>query len=84
MKKGLAVYYLFAIAILLGFFLSIQLKSDITSPGIITISKLIAMENDVENIEVEVNNLKKSIYELKSKLNDYERSLVKVAVYTIL
>lgn len=75
MKKGLSVYYLFAIAILLGFFLSIQLKSDITSPGIITISKLLAMENDVENIEVEVNNLKKSITELKLKLNDYEKSL---------
>lgn len=75
MKKGLSVYYLFAIAILLGFFLSIQLKSDIISPGIITISKLLAMENDVENIEVEVNNLKKSITELKLKLNDYEKSL---------
>jgi len=75
MKKGLSVYYLFAIAILLGFFLSIQLKSDITSPGIITISKLLAMENDVENIEVEVDNLKKSISELKSKINNYEKSL---------
>ncbi|HHY77417.1 MAG TPA: DUF881 domain-containing protein [Clostridiales bacterium] len=75
MKKGLSIYYLFTIAILLGFFLSIQLKSDITSPGIITISKLLAMENDVENIEVEVNNLKKSITELKLKLNDYEKSL---------
>jgi len=75
MKRGLSTYYLLAIAIIVGFFLTIQIKSDITSQGIITIPKLLAMEKDVSNIEVEIENLKKSINELNQKLKDYEVSL---------
>lgn len=75
MKRGLSTYYLLAIAIIVGFFLAIQIKSDITSQGIITIPKLLAMEKDVSNIEVELENLKKSINELNKKLKDYEASL---------
>ncbi|SHI62466.1 DUF881 domain-containing protein [Lutispora thermophila] len=75
MKKGLSAYYLFAIGIILGFFLTVQLKSDITSLGIITIPKLLALEKDVSNIEVEIENLNKSINELEQKLKEYETSL---------
>ncbi|WP_372994644.1 DUF881 domain-containing protein [Lutispora sp.] len=75
MKRGLSTYYLLAIALILGFFLAIQIKSDITSQGIITIPKLLAMEKDVSNLEVEIDNLQKSINELNLKLKDYETSL---------
>lgn len=75
MKRGLSSYYLLAIAVILGFFMTIQLKSNLTTQGIITIPKLLAMEKDVSNVEIEVNNLQKSIEELGIKLKAYEASL---------
>ncbi|MCQ1528125.1 DUF881 domain-containing protein [Lutispora saccharofermentans] len=75
MKRGLSNYYLLAAAVILGFFLTIQLKSNIPSQGIITIPKLLAMEKDVSNVEIEINNLKKSVNELGMKLGEYEASL---------
>ena len=75
MRKGLSNYYLLVIAVILGFFLTIQLKSNISSQGIITIPKLLAMEKDLSNAEVEISNLQKSISELENKVKEYETSL---------
>lgn len=75
MKWRLTNYYLLAIAIFFGFLITIQLKSNITSQGIVTIQRLLDMEKDVENVEIEIKNLQKSVLEAKEKLNEYEINL---------
>lgn len=75
MKWRLTNYYLLAIAIFFGFLITIQLKSNITSQGIVTIQRLLDMEKDVENVEIEIKNLQKSFVEAKEKLNEYEINL---------
>ena len=74
---------MFFITIFFGFLITVQLKSNITSQGIVTIQKLIDMEKDVNNIEVEIENLKKSVAESKNKLYEYETDLTKTgSIYT--
>ena len=74
---------MFFITIFFGFLITVQLKSNITSQGIVTIQKLIDMEKDVNNIEVEIENLKKSVVESKNKLYEYETDLTKTgSIYT--
>lgn len=68
-------YYLLAIAFIFGFLITVQLKSNITSEGIITIQRLLDMENDVNNVLAETNNLKKSVAEARQKLIEYETNI---------
>lgn len=75
MKNKKPVYYLLAMVFIFGFLITIQLKSNITSEGIITIQRLLDMENDFNNVLVEVNNLEKSVIEAKKKLFDYETNI---------
>lgn len=75
MKGRLSNIYFTAIAIVIGFLITIQLKSNLSSQGIITIQRLLDMENDVKNVEVEKNNLEKSLAEIKEKLNEYETNI---------
>ncbi len=75
MRKRIPSYYLFAMAIIFGFLLTVQLKANITSEGIITIRKLLEMENDVNNALLEINNLKLSVHESRQKLREYEESI---------
>lgn len=75
MKGRLSNIYFFVIAIFLGFVITIQFKSDLPSQGIITIQKLLDMENDVKNVQVEIINLEKSLAETKEKLYEYETNI---------
>lgn len=83
MRKRIPSYYLFAMAIIFGFLLTVQLKANITSEGIITIRKLLEMENDVNNAILEINNLRLSVAESKQKLTEYEENIeVGGSIYT--
>ncbi len=75
MKGKKQNYYLLAIAFIFGFLITIQLKSNITSEGIITIQRLLDMENDVNNVHDEISNLKKSVAETRQKLSEYESGM---------
>lgn len=75
MRRRLSNYYFIAIAIIFGFLITIQLKSNISSQGIVTIQRLLDMEKDVNNVMVEIKNLEKSVAEIKEKLNEYEPNI---------
>ena len=74
MKWRFKKYYLFILTICFGFLITIQLKANTSSEGIVTIQRLLDMDKDVNNVEIEINNLEKSILEHKKKLNEYEVS----------
>lgn len=76
MKKQIYIYYFFFAAIFIGYFLTVQLKSNITYfQGIVTIPKILEMKNEIENTNKESNTLASSINEAKSKLKVYEDNL---------
>ncbi len=78
MKKKQSIYYFFIIAIFTGYFLSVQLRSNITiSQGIVTIPKILEMKNEIENVKKESLNLASSINEAKLKLKSYEDNIKK-------
>lgn len=62
-------------AIIFGFLITIQLKLNLTSEGIITIQRLLDMENDVNNVLLEISNLKQSVAESGQKLKEYEENI---------
>ncbi len=62
-------------AFIFGFLITIQLKLNITPEGIITIQRLLDMENDVNNVLSEINNLKQSVAEAGQKLKEYELNI---------
>ncbi|MCK9217238.1 MAG: DUF881 domain-containing protein [Firmicutes bacterium] len=62
-------------AIIFGFLITIQLKLNLTSEGIITIQRLLDMENDVNNVLSEISNLKQSVAEAGQKLKEYEDNI---------
>ncbi|MFZ5352672.1 MAG: DUF881 domain-containing protein [Bacillota bacterium] len=67
--------YFFIIALLVGLFTTLQIKSNITFQGIVTIPKLMLMQNDIENLQKETKKLAESTNMLSSKLEEYEESL---------
>ncbi|MGB7605609.1 MAG: DUF881 domain-containing protein [Lutisporaceae bacterium] len=78
MKKQQSIYYFFVIAIFTGYFLIVQLQSNITSfQGIVTIPKILDMKNEIENVNKESHTLASSINEAKIKLKSYEESIKK-------
>lgn len=83
MRKRIPSYYLFAMAIIFGFLLTVQLKTNVSSEGIITIRRLLEMENDVNNAVLEINNLELSVAEAKKKLTEYENIVLEDgSIYT--
>lgn len=76
MKKRLTTYYFLFVAIFIGYFLTVQLRSNITPyQGIITIPKVLEMKSDIENLKRESQQLATSISESKIKLDAYENSV---------
>ncbi len=70
-RKGY-LYYLFLLAALMGFITTVQLKSNITYQGIITIPKLLDLQNEINNVEAENKQLNASINEQALKLALYK------------
>lgn len=76
MNKRLTAYYFLVVTIFIGYFLTIQLKSNVTPyQGIVTIPKVLEMKSDIENLKKETQNLADSINQSKLKLQSYEENL---------
>lgn len=75
MNRKVFVYYLFALAVIVGFITSVQLKSDDTYQGIVTIPKLLDLQNEIKNMEMENKQLNESISEQAIKLAEYKSSV---------
>ncbi len=67
--------YFFIIAVLVGLITTLQIRSNFTYNGIVTIPKLIQMQKDIDNLKSETKQLKDSTAELSNKLVEYEASL---------
>ncbi len=65
-------YYLFILAAIVGFITAVQLKSNITYQGIITIPKLLDLQNEIRNVESENKQLNDSIREQAMRLAGYK------------
>jgi len=72
MNRKAYVYYLFVLAAIIGFITSVQLKSNITYQGIVTIPKLLELQNEIKNFEAENKQLTDSIGEQALKLTEYK------------
>lgn len=78
MKKRLTAYYFLFVTIFIGYFLTIQLKSNIMPyEGIVTIPKVLEMKSDIESLKKETQSLASSINDSKLKLQSYEDSMQK-------
>lgn len=75
MNRKVYIYYLFIMAMIIGFITSVQLKSNITYQGIVTIPKLLDLQNEIHNVEVENKQLKDSIREEAMRLSEYKASV---------
>lgn len=75
MKRFYFSYYLFATALIFGFILTLQLKSNLSFEGIVTIQQLVNMEKDIQNTSVEKKNLIDSIQDTKSKIDEYNKGI---------
>lgn len=72
-NKGLRYYFL-AIAIFLGFIITVQLKSNIAYQGIITISDLVDMKNEIDNYKHENKELTEATNEVMAKYAEYKKN----------
>jgi len=72
MNRKAYVYYLFVLAVIMGFITAIQLKSNFTYQGIVTIPKLLELQNEIKNAEAENKQLTESISEQAVKLAEYK------------
>ncbi|KUO73566.1 MAG: hypothetical protein APF77_02720 [Clostridia bacterium BRH_c25] len=70
-RKGY-LYYLFILAAIIGFIATVQFKSNITYQGIVTIPKLLDLQNEIKNVEAENKQLNDSISEQALKLSLYK------------
>lgn len=70
-RKGY-LYYLFILAAIIGFITMVQFKSNITYQGIVTIPKLLDLQNEINNVEAENKQLNASISEQALKLALYK------------
>lgn len=75
MNRKVYVLYLFILAVIIGFMTTIQLKSDADYQGIVTIPKLLDLQNEIHNVEVENKQLKDSIREDTIRLSEYKISI---------
>ncbi len=72
MNRKIFVYYLFALAVIIGFITTVQFKANITYQGIVTIPKLLDLQNEIKNVEAENKQLNESISEQAQKLAEYK------------
>lgn len=72
MNRKMYRYYLFVLAILIGFIATVQFKSNVTYQGIVTIPKMLDLQNEINNVEVENKQLNDSISEQAIKLAEYK------------
>lgn len=75
MNKTVYRYYLFALALIIGFITAVQFKANLTYQGIITIPKLLDLQNEIQNIEKENNKIRGSLNESTLKLAEYRASI---------
>lgn len=76
-------YYFLVIAIILGFIITVQLKSNNTNQGIITISDLVDMQSEIANYTNANKALQESTNEEIAKYNEYENNINETGdVYT--
>lgn len=73
-RKGY-FFYLFILALVLGFITTVQFKSSFTNQGIVTIPKLLDLQNEINNVEAENKQLNSSISEQALKLTLYKASV---------
>jgi uncharacterized protein YlxW (UPF0749 family) len=72
MNRKVFIYYLFALAVIIGFITTVQLKSNTTYQGIVTIPKLLDLQNEIRNVEAENKQFNESISEQAQRLADYK------------
>lgn len=70
-RKGY-LYYLFLLAAILGFITTAQFKSNFSEQGIVTIPKLLDLQNEINNVDAENKQLNASINEQALKLALYK------------
>ncbi|HWR61276.1 MAG TPA: DUF881 domain-containing protein [Clostridia bacterium] len=70
-RKGY-LYYLFLLALIIGFITTVQFKSNVTYQGIVTIPKLLDLQKEIDNVEAENKQLNASISEQALKLALYK------------
>jgi len=75
MNRKVYVYYLFALALIIGFITTVQLKSNTTYQGIVTIPKLLDLQNEIKNVEAENQQLNESISEQAIRLAEYKAAV---------
>lgn len=75
MNKNVYRFYLFALAIIIGFITTVQFKSNLTYQGIITIPKLLDLQNEIESIKKENNLIRQSLNESTIRLAEYRSSV---------
>ncbi|HYF82030.1 MAG TPA: DUF881 domain-containing protein [Clostridia bacterium] len=72
MNRRVFKYYLFALAVIIGFITTVQFKSDTTYQGIVTIPKLLDLQNEIKSVEAENKLFNESISEQAKRLADYK------------
>ena len=77
MDRKMYRYYLFILAALIGFITTVQFKSNVTYQGIVTIPKILDLQNEIKNVEVENKKLNDSISEQALRLAEYRTSVEK-------
>ncbi len=75
MNKSWIKYYLFLIAVLMGFMLSMQFKTNRTHEGIVTIPKLLEMQNEINKLKNELKQLSEASDEVIRKYAEYKVSI---------
>jgi len=75
MDKNVYKRYLFILALIIGFLTTIQFKTNLTYQGIITIPKLLDLQNEISSIEKENNMIRQSLNESAIKLAEYRSSI---------
>lgn len=75
MNRKIYLYYLFILAALIGFITTVQFKSNITYQGIVTIPKILDLQNEIKNVEAENKQLSDSISEHALRLAEYKTSV---------
>lgn len=75
MNRKVYLYYLFVLAVLMGFITTVQFKSNNTYQGIVTIPKILDLQNEIRNVEAENKQLSASINEHALRLAEYKTSV---------
>jgi len=72
MNRKVFILYMFVLAVVIGFITTVQFKSNTPYQGIVTIPKLLDLQNEIKNVEAENKLLNESIGEQAQKLAEYK------------